>query len=286
MKKKSLIIGIVMLIILFIVGISIYFVVQKNNEEKRNYEIAKITDYKYFVLKENNKYGVIDREGNTIIEAKYDSIKITNPEKAVFICYEEELVKVLNESSEEIFTEYESIEPLKLKNVSGDLMYEKTTLKYSENGKYGIIDLYGNRLTDAIYEEIDTLQFKEGELLVKINDKYGIININGVTLVKAEYDKIESDKYYQEDDGYKSSGYIVSEITDEGYRYGYVNLNGKEIIETLYNELYRIVDVTSKDVYIIAAENGKYGLLKNGEKIIETEKIWSIFIGWNKYNTI
>ena len=150
-------------------------------------------------------------------------------------------------------------------------MYEKSTLKYSKDGKYGIISIDGKKITNAIYEDIDTLQFKEGELLVKKDGKYGIINIKGATLIKPQYDEIEVDKFYEEGNGYKKAGYIVKNTTEEGYRYGYVNTEGKKIIDTKYNELYRIVEINSDDVYIICAENGKYGLLKNGKQIIENE---------------
>ena len=268
MKKKNLII--VVLIIAILAGLT-YIIVNKIQKENKKYEIAQINEYKYFVLKENEKYGVINTEGKTIIEPKYDDIKIPNPEKAVFICYEGESTKVLNNNGEEIYTQYENIQPLKLKNILSDLMYEKTTLKYSKDGKYGIISIDGKKITNAIYEEIDTLQFKEGELLVKKNEKYGVINIKGATLVKALYDGIEADRYYEEDTGYKKDGYIVKKTTDKGYRYGYVTVNGKQIIDNKYNDLYRITDINSDEIYIICAENGKYGLLKDGKKIIEND---------------
>lgn len=269
MKRKNIIIIVTILII--IIAISVYFIAQEIRKEKRRYEIETISEYKYFVVKEDNKYGVIDTQGKKIIETKYEDVKIPNPEKSVFICYENEGTKVLNENGQEIFTEYQYIEPLRLKNVSSDLMYEKSVLKYFEDGKYGIIDFNGKRITKAIYEEIDTLQFKEGELLVKKDGKYGVINIKGTILVKTKYDKIETDKFYEEGNDYNKAGYIVSKTTDEGYRYGYVNLKGKEIIETKYNDLYRITEIDSEDIYIIGAENGKYGLIKNDKKIIENE---------------
>ena len=269
MKKKNIIILATILII--IIAISGYFIMKKIQQKNRKYEIETISEYKYFVVKEDNKYGVIDTKGNKIIETKYEDVKIPNPEKAVFICYENEGTKVLNDNGQEIFTEYENIEPLRLKNVSSDLMYEKSVLKYGQNGKYGIIDFNGKRVTKAIYEEIDTLQFKEGELLVKKDGEYGIINIKGTILVKTKYDKIETDKFYEEGNEYKKSGYIVSKTTDEGYRYGYVNLEGKEIIATKYNDLYRITEINSEDIYIICAENGKYGLIKNNKKVIEND---------------
>ena len=269
MKKKNIIIITILLII--IIAIAGFFILKKIQKEIRKYEIETISEYKYFVVKENNQYGVINAQGNKIIETKYENVKIPNPEKAVFICYEGENARVINENGEEIFKEYDNIEPLRLKNVLSELMYEKSVLKYSKNGKYGIIDLNGKKITNAVYEEIDTLQFKEGELLVKKDGKYGVINIKGATLVKTQYDKIEVDKFYQEGNSYKKAGYIVSKTTEEGYRYGYVNLEGKEIIETKYNDLYRVMDINSEDVYIICAENGKYGLLKNDKQIIENE---------------
>ena len=269
MKKKNIIILTIILIV--IIAISGYFIAQKIQNENRKYEIETISEYKYFVVKENNQYGVIDTQGNKIIETKYENVKIPNPEKAVFVCYEGENTKAINEKGEEIFTEYENIEPLRLKNIVSDLMYEKSILKYSKDGKYGIIDLNGKKITNAIYEEIDTLQFKEGELLIKKDGKYGVINIKGAKLVKPQYDKIEVDKYYEEGNAYKKAGYIVSQTTEEGYRYGYVNLEGKEIIETKYNDLYRIMEIDSDDVYIICAENGKYGLLKNDKQTISNE---------------
>lgn len=269
MKKKSIIIiATILIAIILILG---FFITKKIKEENRKYEIETISEYKYFVVRENDRYGVINTQGEKLIEANYEDVKIPNPEKAVFICYNNDDTKVLNEKGEEIFTEYEDIEPLRLKNISSDLMYEKSVLKYSKEGKFGIIDFNGKKITNPIYEEIETLQFKEGELLVKKNEKYGIINIKGTTLVKANYDKIETDKFYEEENGYKKAGYIVSKTTDEGYRYGYVNIDGKEIVEAKYNDLYRIMEIDSSDVYLICAENGKYGLLKNNKKIVENE---------------
>ena len=110
-----------------------------------------MSQYNYFVLKENEKTGVIDRSGNIVIDSIYDDVKIPNPEKPVFICYSGKNTKVLNEKREEIFTKYNNVEPIKLNNVASELMNEKSVLKYLENGKYGIINLKGRRITKSIY---------------------------------------------------------------------------------------------------------------------------------------
>lgn len=268
MKKRNLVIILIIVILAIIfAGFAINMVYQKNKE----YEIAQISEYKYFAVKEDDKIGVINTSGKKIINTEYDSVVIPNPEKAVFICTKSNNTKVLNENGEEIYTDYQNIKPLRLKDVASDLVYEKTTLEYEKNGKFGIISIDGEKITEPIYESIDTLQFKEGELLVKLNGKYGVINIKGATIVKPLYDSIESDKYYESGINYKKSGYIVSKTTNEGYRYGYVNYKGKQILDTKFNDLSRITDVNSEDVYLICAENGQYGLIKNKKKVINNE---------------
>lgn len=271
MKNKKIIIAVAILLIIAVAVIVGIYTIGEIKKQKRDYKIEEISEYKYFVLKENQKFGVIDKNGNKIIESKYENVIIPNPSKAVFFCNEAGEEKVLNEKAEYIFNEYDKVEPLRLKNIASNLTYEKSVLKYTKEGKLGLIDFQGKKITKEIYDEIDTLQFKEGELLVKKDNKYGIINIKGTILIDTNYDKIEADKYYESDVGYKNSGYIVSNITDQGYRYGYVKLNGKQLLNTEYNELYRITEIESKDIYLICANNGKYGLIKNDKKIIDNE---------------
>lgn len=50
-----------------------------------------------------------------------------------------------------------------------------------------------------------------------------------------------------------------------------MDVKGKEIIPTKYNDLYRILEITNNDIYIIYAENGQYGLSKNGKNIIQND---------------
>ncbi len=259
---------IVIIVVVAISAVTYYFV----KENSRKYEIATIENYQYLTLKKNETYGVVDKNQNIIIDPNYTQIIIPNPEMPVFVCYQGEEVKILNDQKQEIFTEYEKVEPIRLKNIASDLMYEKTVLKYTENGKYGLIDYTGKKITKAIYEELDSLPYKEGELLVKQDGKYGVINIKGNKLVEIAYDQVTVDGYYTDENEYKFSGYIVSNTTKEGYRYGYVDYNGKELLAPEFNELERIVDIEdNENVYLIAARNGQYGVIKNTENIINNE---------------
>lgn len=268
MKKKNIII-IGILILVCIISFVSYKLIKKQN---RKYEISEVKQYNYFLLKQNNLYGIIDKEGNTIIEAQYDEIAIPNPEKAVFVCYKDNNIKVLNSDNTEILTEYEKVEPIRLKNISSDLMYEKSVLKYSEKGKYGLINFEGKKVTKSIYEEIDSLPYKEGELIVKKDNKYGVININGVELVDINYEQVKLDEYYTDENKYEYAGYIVSTKTEEGYRYGYINKDGKLITKMEYNELSRVTDIQdNNNIYLICAKNGQYGVIKNEKELIPNQ---------------
>lgn len=268
--KKIYIIGIVVVCIIIAIATGIVYHMVVENEKK--YEVAQVKQYNYFVLKENNLNGVIDKKGNTIIPANYDDIKIPNPEKAVFVCYQGDTVKVLNETKQEILTEYQKVEPIRLKNIASNLMYEKTVLTYLENGKYGLIDFSGKKLTKAIYDEITGLPYKEGELLVKKDEQYGVINIKGKELIKTVYEKITVDGYYTDINQYSYSGYIVSVKTEEGYRYGYIDCEGKMILKPEYNELSRITEIEdNQNVYMIGAKNGQYGVTKNEKDLVNNE---------------
>lgn len=273
MKKKYIVILII--IILIIMAIAGWFIYKQLIKQGREYEVEKISieNYEYFIVRQNDNYGVINKNGETVIDCEYENVIIPNPQKAVFVCYDENMdTKVFNQSKEQILTEYEKIEPIKLRNIASNIMYEKNILTFEKDGKIGLINLEGKVVANPIYESIEGLPYKEGELLVKLEGKYGVINNKGNNLVEPEYDQITADNYTTEEDGYKNAGYIVSNTTEDGYRYGYIDVNGNMILEPQYTEVSRIIDVQDKDnIYLMAAQNGQYGVFKNNEQIINNE---------------
>lgn len=270
MKKKYMIlIAVIIVILIAATTLAVHHIML---EKGKTYEIEQIKQYNYFVLKQNDFYGVIDKKGNIIIKPEYSEVKIPNPEKGVFVCYQEENTKILNERKEEILEQYNDVQPIRLKNIVSDLMYEKSVLKYEKDGKYGLISLEGKEITKPIYDEIDSLPYKEGELLVKQEEKYGVINIKGNNLIAIEYDTITVDEYYTDENRYQNAGYIVSIKTQEGYRYGYLNKKGKEVLKTEYNEISRVTEIQDdENCYLISAKNGQYGVTKKEEEIIQNE---------------
>lgn len=269
MKDKKVIIGIIILLIL-ILGTCVIILISKNNSKE--YQIEQITSYNYFNLYKDGKVGVIDKNGNIIINPEYTSIQIPNPTKAVFICENNNGRTVLNENEQKIFTQYEEVTDIKLNELAIEIPYEKSVLRYKKDNKYGLINFKGEKITNAIYEKLENLPYKEGEFLVKKDGKLGVINMIGKTVIENKYDEIKVDSYYEEENNYKNSGYIVGTSTLYGMEYNYISYKQEQLNNETYKSIQRIIDIKNKDeIYLIYEKDGKYGLLKNNIHILKNE---------------
>ena len=258
------------IIIVLALGIGIFFAVGAINSSNKRYELETIKeeDYKYFAVYTEEKYGVIDETGKMIIKNEYSDIIIPNPTKAVFICQKSDNTKqVLNEKGENILQEFKNVSAIETNGAHSSWPYEKSVLKYEEDGKFGLINYDGKAITKPIYEEIASVKYKEGEILAKRNGKYGVINNKGNQLIPFEYEEIEADKYYN--NGYEETGYVVKSKQSDGYRYGYINSNLKKVLNTEYTAISRILDIEGKDIYLIASKNGQYGVTKNKKEVVD-----------------
>ena len=184
MNKKKVIILVVVLVIIITIGIllTMYFM----NRAKYVFDVKYVSEIKYNVLNIDDRYGVIDNQGNIIIEPNYDVIQIPDPSISVFICMsnystetKEYETKVLNDKKEQIITGYDNVQAIPTETTADGVPFENTVLRYKKDGKYGLIDMEGKEITDAIYDEITAMTYKEGMLLIREGDYVGIINING-----------------------------------------------------------------------------------------------------------
>ena len=149
-KKQISIISISISIVILMVLAIIVFLININDKD---YEIEEVRNFLYFKLYENNKYGVIDKKGNILVQPIYDVVEIPNPSKAVFVAYNngtDSKTEVLNEKGQKILTEYSGVKAIMFKDTLSEVPYEKSVLKYMEDDKYGLIDYKGNKITNAI----------------------------------------------------------------------------------------------------------------------------------------
>lgn len=290
MSKKKLIIliaVILVIIIAIVIGLTMYF----TKRAKYVYDVEQVTQIEYNTIQVNNRYGVIDGDGNVIIEPNYDVIQIPNPSKPVFICmsdYNTETrqyqTKVLNDRKEQIITGYENVQAIPTQTTADGIPFEKTVLKYLRNGKYGLINMEGEEITEPIYDDISAVTYKEGMFLVEQDGKVGVINLNGVQVIDVEYDNITVDNYYDVSTKYQRTGFIVRKTEENGYRYGYIDYQGDIILDTEYTEIERVTEIEDeKNVYLIAYKDGQAGLLRNNKIVLNHEYE---DITYNSYNDV
>ena len=275
MRKKinTSIIVILIVLVLALIGRGIYYKI------KSSYSIEIVDEEKYFLLLSNNKVGIIDVSGKVIIEPQFYDVHIPNPSKPIFVCYYDYnsdtnyKTKVINAQGTEIFTKYPNLETISLSNVATTMVYEKNLLKFKDEDKYGLINLDGKLVVSAEYKSIEGLSCKEGELLAKKDGKYGVINNKGAEIIQFEYDYISGDEYYTKENGYKFSGYVIGDKTEDGNRYGYITYRGKLLYKPEYSEIIRLGEIgsenTDEDIFLILRKNGQCGLVKNKKTILE-----------------
>ena len=60
------------------------------------------------------------------------------------------------------------------------------------------------------------------------------------------------------------TGYIVTEKTNSGIIYGYIDYNGEVLVEPKYESITRALEYQNEDdIYLICMERGKKGVIRN-----------------------
>ena len=265
MNKKGLIFIVIIIVLILVIFLcSIFW--KKKGEKGRDYELLKVTEYIYYPLEVNGKYGVIKKDGTVIIEPTFDEVQIPNQDKDIFVLKLGDTYRVANENNEDMFTGISNVSAIDGTSAYGEKVYNNTVLKYKENNKFGLLSLSGEKITKPLYDEMQSLEDKYGEILVKKDGKYGVINVKGTMLVSCKYDYVKGDAY-SKDGSFKDSGYIVGNKSSSGMLYGYIDKNEKEIIKAEQETIYRVIEIASDDVYIVASSNGRYAIYKNKDNL-------------------
>ncbi len=262
---------------------------------------GKISSVNYFSVYSNEKWGVIDSNGNIIIPTKYDEmILIPDSSKAIFVCtynvdYENGTydTKVINDKNEEIIKGYDNVNYIDYLDGNGKITYLKDLLIVEKNNKYGIVDLAGNELLTTEYDKITKMENINNSLIIEKDGLVGLSDYQGNIIIKPEYSEIQGIG-----NDYKN-GYITK---DKGNLYGIIDFNKSMIFDNKYLDIkniyssnkyavkidkkYRIVDKQGKIItdtefedvidilgeQVIYTEKNKYGVITiSGEKIIKPE---------------
>lgn len=220
----------------------------------------------YFVLYSNEKWGVINQLGETVIAPSYrEMLVIPDKTKEVFLCtYDineetgEYKTKAINSKNEEILTGYDKIEAIDNIDKNENVWYEDNVLRVQKDGKYGLIDLNGKELLPTEYDEIIGLNGIENSILIKKDDKYGLVNDTGSVIIEPNYKEIKNlGETYRE-------GYIT---IDENDKYGVIGATKMKLLDNKYDN---IEQVYLSDYYLVTENVERKVINSSGETILNS----------------
>lgn len=189
------------------------------------------------IVLQNNKYGIIDKNGKEIIPLKYENIrKLSTFRYAATLNRENFLI---------------DIKKMKISNLKDKIPYTEVNeiITVLENGKYGFLNKEGEEIISPMYDEVG--YFKNGVAIVSDfnSECYKLINDNNQEITSKSY------LYFRQ----RVGDYFIYGIEDgtEGILYK----NGDEIIKAEYEKLVFLGENISigkkgnKLFYIVLSKN-------------------------------
>lgn len=227
---------------------------------------GKISSTSYFTCFENDKWGVIDSKGESVINPSYQElIIIPNNKKDVFLCtYDVDYntnsykTKALNSKNEEIFTQYDQIEAISNNDENQNIWYDDNAIRVEKNEKYGLINLDGKEIAPTEYDEITVVEGIKNAIKVNKYGKYGVLDSEGKQILDTKYLEITA---FGKDN---KEGYIVK--TEDG-KYGIVDYLDQTVIEAKYDSIEK---VHGSNLYVVTEGGEKKVINKDGESVVTT----------------
>jgi len=231
-----------------------------------SYDITKfLASKEYFAVYSQDKWGVINSQGETIIEPAYaEMIIVPNSTEDIFLCVYDinagngtYKTKALDANNKEIFTEYDQIEALENYDKGQNVWYEENVLKVKKNGKYGLINFKGNNILNCEYDDIYTLKGLENSLVVVKNNNLGLVDNSGRIIIETIYSEIQPLGTENLD------GYIVKNA--EG-KFGVIGVNQEQ---KLKNEYDKIEQVVGNNLFVVTTGEKQKLINSKGTTILE-----------------
>lgn len=192
----------------------------------------------YARIKVADKWGIINRKGEVVLEPKYDrqyvkdrieALRENYVEKRLIYTYQVKLQKFIFEDGEMIkyvvgdrvgFTDKDGnvIIPIKYENAFG---FTQGLSAVKLGGRWGFIDPKDNVVIPFRYQ--DAYPFFEDRAAVKLNGKWGFIDITGKMVIENKYDFVFS---FNE---------MRALVVKDG-KYGFVDYEGREVIKPIYDD--------------------------------------------------
>jgi WG containing repeat len=208
----------------------------------------------------NNKYFLINYEGDYILPEGYDEILFASEIPARSIYYYDEYI-----NKQDVYSNQYSID---------HIAFNKDIVIVNNNEKHGVYNIDGSEVIPVEYEKI--IWISRDRIIVCKGEKYGLVDTKGKYLISCKYDELrpipfiktygysEDNKYIEYPQDIKLIVAKIKEKTECGYnrfgRYGYIysgfNMNGELIISTCLGinlgESFSVIDTFGEFPYTCA----------------------------------
>jgi hypothetical protein len=221
-------------------AIGLYYINTKTEKIFNQYQELFPLSENFIRVKANDKYGVINLVGKTILKPEFEKVVFYESEN-IFITSKKDYYSIYYPNGNlKVFMNY----PL-----SRFDHYQEGMALIVHKGKFGFIDKDGLLLISTQYD--DARAFKNGIAAVKIGNNWGYINKKEKFIVNPYYEQVRD-----------FSG-LTSAVYKNG-KWGIVDQNGRETISPQYDE----INTLESGNYIVKVKN-KYGIVnKSGIEVI------------------
>ncbi|GEP63140.1 hypothetical protein CBE01nite_09080 [Clostridium beijerinckii] len=161
--------------------------------------------YKYFIVNIDSKVGVIDNKRNITIPIKYDKLEELDLWSCGYIwdnylnSFKNSdpivLFKATLNGKKGVIDQYDRVYiPIKYESIKEfGIIKDRIGLVVKDNGKYGIVDMFGEYILENIYDDIGEKRYYAFKIVK--NDKAGYMNIKGEIIMPFIYHKESRDPY-------------------------------------------------------------------------------------------
>lgn len=201
----------------------------------KDYNRYCIDDLLYIQNQDTLKWGAFNPELEVAVPFEYDECfgRFDNNKNRYVICVKDNMTGLLNPKTKEFL-------PKQPYNAQKE-KYPEISLIKEKDGKFGIVDAYGNFVVQPIYDKIEpwgyqtqeeffsVRQYKENLYLVELNGKYGIASESKI-IKEPVFDDITTGSKYVD------RSYSYFEASKDG-KYGYVDEHGNTVIDFIYADV-------------------------------------------------
>lgn len=251
-----------------------------------------------FEVKQGDKWGFIDEEGNILIPARYDFIyddyEYSRQEEGYFAFRQGEFMGVYKVGEGELVPpEYEKVKVFSNLNHHGYIEIQK-------EGKTGLLDTIGNELVHPFCDELN--QLLPGVFSYRQEDAWGIMSLDSSLAISADFDSVYSELnnfvigvrsgYYS---AWHTSGrrlfadrespmsflsdHVLTYMAEDTSLYGMADSMAESITEAVYDTLW------SQQGFIMMRQGSDFGLASHKGEIFleavygrivvdETRRVW------------